>query len=281
MNHLIHLRFISNSNNQPLRLNLLKGFRRLLWCVLFFGMGLFLSSSARAEIITLGYFTMGPHIVYNKITHQAEGPLVAFLHQHVAPAMDQDLEFVLIDMPLMRVLAEMKSGSIAGAAMFGYTQERARHHLYPRNNFSEMQSVIAVGKDHPLTQVTSINDLSALKITYVQAAILTPFVKGKNLTWDWTSGGDVWVRNLKMLAVGRAEAVYSPQTRNIIHGANKSGSMDKIRILPLPEPAQKLFTLFSKHPKHKGLMERYDQAMDKINGREVYRRLMKRHLNKI
>ncbi|WP_390615083.1 hypothetical protein [Maricurvus nonylphenolicus] len=222
---------------------------------------------------------MGPHIVYNTKTHQAEGPLVEFLSQHIAPAMNTEMNFVFIEMPLVRVLTEMKKGTVAGAAMFGYTEARAHNHLYPRNNFAQMQAVIAVRKDHPLEQIETIEDLYPLKITYVQAAILTPFVKDQNLNWEWTSGNNVWRRNLQKLAAGRAEAVYSPQVANIIYGAIDSGVEKKIRILLLPEPPQKLYTLFSKHPKHKGLLERYDKAMDKINGRLIYKEIMNRHLN--
>lgn len=238
-----------------------------------------IASLAWAEKISLGYFTMGPHIVYNTTSNQAEGPLVDFLTDHVAPAMDMELEFVFIEMPLVRVLTEMKKGTVAGAAMFGYTEARAHNHYYPRNNFAEMQSVIAVRKNHPLTQVKTIEDLYPLRITYVQAAILTPFVTDQNLNLEWTSGNNVWRRNLQKLAAGRAEAVYSPQVANIIYGAKDSGVMEKIRILPLPEPPQKLYTLFSKHPKHKGLKERYDQAMEHIQGRLIYKDIMSRYLN--
>jgi len=228
----------------------------------------------------LGYFTMGPHIVYNKAEDRAEGPLVEFLTRHVAPAMNVKLNLVFIEMPLVRVLTELSSGSIAGAAMFGYTQARAHNHLYPRNNFSEMQSVIAVAKGHPLTQVRSIEDLYPLSLTYVKAAILTPLVRDENLHWEWTSGNNVWVRNLQKLVAGRCEAVYSPQVVNILDAANRSGIVDKIRILPLPEARLKLYSIFSKHPKHRGLMERYDRAMDDIQGRAIYQQLMDEYLSR-
>lgn len=236
---------------------------------------LMLSALAGAEELEVGYFTMGPHIYVGEESREAEGPLPELLRNHVGPAMGVKIN--LVEMPLIRVLTEMKKGTIAAAAMFGYTDERAKEHIYPDEHFSQMQSVLVVRNDHPLQKVSSIEDLYALNIAYVRAAILTPFVRDPKLSWEWTTGNNVWRRNLRKVLTGRVDATYSPQWVNMLYGAYKLDAAGDIRILPLPEPLQNLYTLFSNHPSRAGLSQRYDEAMRVIDGRVVYKRLLEKY----
>ena len=229
-------------------------------------------NKANAEEIILGFFDMEPHIFIDRQSGQAGGVIPDFLHNHLAPAMGVKIK--LMPMSLSRVLAEMKQGSIAGAVMFGYTTERAAAYQYPKHHFSKMQSAIAVSLEHPLKTVDNRDDLNSIEIAYIKDAIITPFVSTPTLNWRWLTGNNAWQRNLKMLHAGRVEAVYSPQKVNLIYAANMLGIHNKIRVIPLPEEAQRLYSLFSKHPKYRDLSERYDKAMQEIDGRTIYHQLM-------
>jgi len=234
---------------------------------------------ACAEEVELAYFSLSPHIYKNSVNGQPSGIMPIFLHKFIAPEMG--VKFKLINIPLARTLLEMEKGSLAGAAVFGYTKERALRHQYPRNYFSQMIPAIAVNKSNPLDKINKISDISHLNIGYVNGAILTPFIKDRGLKIITIGGSNTWTRNLQNVVNGRLDATFTPLEVNIIHSAKKMGVLDKIKVLRLPEPPIKLYTMFSKaeNYSHLKLAERYDLAFEKINGRKVYRELMVEYLN--
>jgi len=232
-----------------------------------------------AEEVELAYFSLSPHIYKNSVDGQPSGIMPIFLHKFIAPEMG--VKFKLVNMPLARILVEMERGNIAGAAVFGYTKERALRHQYPRSNFSQMRPLIAVNKSNPLNKINKISDISHLNIGYVTGAILTPFIKDRGLKIITIGGSNTWTRNLQNLVNGRLDAVFTPLEVNLIHSVKQAGVLKDIKMLHLPEPAIKIYTLFSKAENfsHLKLAERYDLAFEKINGRKVYRALMVDYLN--
>ena len=237
---------------------------------------LFQISPLKAESFTLGYFVLGPHI-YSNADGKALGPLPEFLTEHIGPAMG--VKFNLVNMPLARILKDMKEGRIAGAALFGFTKARDLVFVYPNNSFISMHPVIAVLNDHPLIKVESIDDIANLSIGYVKDAIVSPFMQSGGIAFTNIYGSNTWERNIKRLLKGHIDAAYSPIEVNMSYVASKLNIQDKIRIIRLPEAPMKLYTLFSKDKQfiHTDLAKRYDEAFERIDGKTVYNNIFTRH----
>jgi len=233
-------------------------------------------SPLKAETLTLGYFVLGPHI-YASADGKALGPLPEFLTEHIGPAMG--VKFSLVNMPLARILKDMKEGRIAGAALFGFTKARGLVFAYPNNSFISMHPVLVVLNKHPLTKVESVDDISHLSIGYVKDAIVSPFMQNGGIVFTDIYGSNTWERNIQRLLKGHIDAAYSPIEVNMSYVASKLNMRDKVRIMRLPEAPMKLYSLFSKHEQfiHANLAKRYDEAFERIDGNAIYNNIFTRH----
>lgn len=231
-----------------------------------------------AEEISLGYFILRPHIYQDK-NGNAVGPLPEFLYKYLGPEMGAT--FKLVNMPLARILKDMESGQLAGAALFGYTQNRASSHTYPRHNFYSMQPVIAVLKSSPLSESLLSTDLNNLSIGYVKDAIVSSYMKKNQIDFINIFGNNTWQRNVERLLKDRLDAVYTPNEVNMIYSAKTVNALDKIRIIRLPEAPIKLYSLFSNNKvfDELNLSERYDKAFKQINGAQVYKKLLEHQIS--
>lgn len=235
-------------------------------------------SPLKAESLTLGYFVLGPHI-YHDAEGKTLGPLAEFLTEHIGPAMG--VKFNLVNMPLARILKDMKDGRIAGAALFGFTKARDLVFTYPKHSFISMHPVITVLKSHPLTKVDSFDDIANLSIGYVKDAIVSPFMYKHDKVFINIYGSNTWERNINRLLKGHIDAAYSPIDANMRYVASKLGVLDNIRIIRLPEEPMKLYTLFSKSKQfiNSNLVKRYDDAFERIDGETVYKKIFNRYYN--
>jgi hypothetical protein len=227
----------------------------------------------KAESVYLGYFTLAPHIFEDK-KGNAVGPLPELLKKHIGPAMG--VTFKLVNMPLARILKEMLTGSLAGAALFGYTQDRDEAYTYPVHNFYSMQPMIAVLKSNPINNFTLPRNLKKLSIGYVGGAIVSPYMKDHGIKFINIFGKNEWERSIKMLLNGRFDAVYSPMKMNMVHSIKAVNGFDKIKLIRIPEAPIKLYSLFSNNKVFDefNLSGRYDKAFKRINGEKVYKTLL-------
>ncbi len=227
----------------------------------------------KAESVSLGYFTLAPHIFQDK-DGNAVGPLPEFLNKHIGPAMG--VTFKLVNMPLARILKEMERGELPGGALFGCTQDRTVTYNYPVHSFYSMQPVIAVLKSSPLDEISLPANLKKLSIGYVTDAIISLYMKNNQIEFLNLSGNNTWQRNVKMLLEGRLDAVYSPAEINMMHAANNVNVLDKIKIIRLPEAPNKLYSLFSNDKAFDklNLATKYDKAFKQVNGAHVYKSLL-------
>lgn len=233
-------------------------------------------SPLKAETLTLGYFVLGPHI-YANADGKALGPLPEFLTEHIGPAMG--VKFSLVNMPLARILKDVKEGRIAGAALFGFTKERGLVFAYPNNSFISMHPVLVVLNNHPLTKVETVDDIANFSIGYVKDAIVSPFMQNDGIVFSNIYGSNTWERNMQRLLKGHIDAAYSPIEVNMSYVASRLNIREKVRIMRLPEAPMKLYSLFSKHEQfiHADLAKRYDEAFERIDGNALYNNIFTKH----
>ncbi len=232
-------------------------------------------TNGEAPVVTLGYFGNAPHIWENPRTKEAQGVLVGFLDNVIGPAMG--VRFRFVSQPLARVLRSMDEGRLDGAALVGFTKERALIADYPRNSFVYMQSAITVGADNKLMEIGSPKDLEAMKIVYAVGGMVTPFIREGNIPLDRTSGESPLERNLGLLARKRVDAVYWPDANAVMFALGRD-DRKQMRVLLLPERQMELFTVFSKHEAHRRLTQAYDEAFERLDGFHRYQRMMHDYL---
>lgn len=233
----------------------------------------FMCFTVKSEEITIAYNDLFPHI-YSDENQEAIGPLSTFLNDYIAPEMG--VTFKLVNMPLLRIFKSMDDGTISGIAIAGFDNERSLKYVYPEQHTYSMQSALLTKKTHELTQVTSPTDLKNLNIGYFGGGIITPYITNNKIELQNIYGLDVGKRNLQRLLKGRIDAVYSPSKLNLLSLVQQRNLEDTTKIIVLPGELIKLYTIFAKSTFNNkiDLIERYNQAIKKVNGIELYQNLL-------
>lgn len=233
----------------------------------------FSAKSFANEKIVLGYIDLYPHIYTNE-SGVASGPLAILLHGYLAPAMN--ISFKLVNMPLPRVFKNMDNGSLCGIAIAGFTPERNLKYIYPKLHIYTMQSALLIKETHPLNVITSPSDLTSMKIGYFKGGIETPYIKNNNIQLQNIYGLNAWERNLKLMLRDRIDAMYSPSRLNLMGLIEKRNLQNKTKIITIPEEMIKLYTIFSQQTCNgeNDLANRYSIALKKIDGNNLYKKLM-------
>jgi hypothetical protein len=88
-------------------------------------------------------------------------------------------------------------------------------------------------------------------------------MKTAGLNLDALAGSDVDQRNLQKLTGGRLDAVYSADMGVLVSVAKMHGAEKSVRPVPLPDPANPIFTIFNK-AKGAALGAKYAEALDAV-----------------
>ena len=238
---------------------------------------LLISLPLKSEELVLAYNNLPPHIYKNELG-QASGPLVTFMLEHLAPAMD--VEIKLIGMPLARIFKKMDMGEINGIAIAGYTTKRNQKYIYASQNIHIMESVFAVKKASKLQTIDSIINSKNIRIGYFKGGITTPYIVDNDINLKNIYGVNVWNRNLRRLVNNRVDVIYSPSKLNMLHTIKYNNAFNKVNIIEIPEKRVELYTIFSNSPTNDkmNIVNRYNKAFSDINGTYVYNNLLAKSL---
>lgn len=227
--------------------------------------------------VTLGYFVMKPY-AYTGKDGKSTGVAIDFLRNHISQEMNVVFKFV--EMPLARILYDMNYGSIDGIVILGYTAERAAKHSYTQHSMQTSSPVLSVRHDSPLVELPTSKQLKDLRIGYVKDAILSDYMNQYNISLDLIHGNDTWVRNIERLLKQRVDAVYAPLRANMISAISDAKATEKVRMIDISSDVVELYTIFSAHPslKYKNLVESYDNAFTKIDGKILFDKIFKAYI---
>jgi ABC-type amino acid transport substrate-binding protein len=218
--------------------------------------------AVRAETIRVGFFVMPPLAVENPEGSPAGAAVSMFLE--IAEAMGIDAA-TLNAYPLKRLLHVLERDAIDAALTLGKTPGRAERFVYPERPFFRIQPALAVRRDHPLTEIRGPDALRGLRIAIYEEGFLSPSMGNPNLDRVTLTDSDVIGRGLAMVDAGHVDAFYNPDDIPIRYRIRRDGFSDRIRVLPLPDEPEGLFTVFSRKGAAR-FLERYETALRKIGG---------------
>lgn len=229
------------------------------------------------EKITVSYFNVSPHVIYNFGTEKIEGGAVYdFLENHIAPEMDIDLVWDSTPTSIPRQIKFLENREKDCAALLIFTASRAQDLLFTAKPYAYSYSAIAVPASDPIEHINTVEDILSHRIGYGQNAFLCSFMKDERLKLDLIASSNYNEQNFRKLLAGRINAVYTPDIPSLMMVIKKMNIEDKVKIIKLPGIPARLYVVFSK--KRQDLKKKYDKAFDKIGGRNVYTRILNSYI---
>jgi ABC-type amino acid transport substrate-binding protein len=227
------------------------------------------------ETMKIGYFTLAPHSFAGTQKSKPVGAAVDYMERYVAPEMDVRIEWSLL--PFSRMMKYLDEGTIDAALLLGKNSERLEKYLFPAEPVTSEITGLAINKSCSLTRINTANDLKGLKIGFTKDGYLSPFMRNKQLRFDFTVGTEtIWQQFLKKLEAGRIDAAYNPTLTVLKYEAKLLGLTDKLKFIELPEPRIGLYTVFSKSSAD--LFKRYDTVHAALCKRHNYEDFLKKYL---
>lgn len=235
-------------------------------------------SSIYAESLIAGYFITSPHVIVEPGSEKlAGGASVEFFEKYIAPEMGITVVWAQSASSIPRQLKQLEDHEIDVGLVFAKNEERAKILNYPENPFFISHPTLAFLKDHPIDKIEKTEDILDLIIGYGGKAYISPFMRDPRIKFDIITTPDWMDVNLRKLLGRRNHAMYQPERSSFLYYIKKQRLEDKIKLISLPETAG-LYTTFSKKV-DKSLVERYDRAFEKVNGRELYIKILSKYLD--
>jgi polar amino acid transport system substrate-binding protein len=125
-------------------------------------------------------------------------------------------------------------------------------------------------------KIKHITDILKLHIGYGSKAFLSPFMRDHRIQFDLISSQTWFNQNFRKLLIKRVDAIYMPEVPSLLYIAKQFKKEKQIRFINLREKVF-LYTAFSKTKNN--FPQRYDQAFQKIKGRETYLKLLSKYID--
>jgi ABC-type amino acid transport substrate-binding protein len=210
------------------------------------------------QTITVGFWDNGPYVVGQPGGQPPIGSAVDYWNTIVAPAMHVTTRWEG-PTPLLRLLKQLQTGEIDAVLIVGKNPEREKLFQFPAVPYLHFQPGVALRKDNPLTTIKSADDVSGMKIGYVEGAVVVDFMKNANVTWDKVTTA-TWIQDqFPKLANKRIDAVLNLTYAGLQFEAAKTFP-DKFKFLALPVPPSDIYTAFAKTDKATEFLKLYNDV---------------------
>jgi ABC-type amino acid transport substrate-binding protein len=213
------------------------------------------------QTIKVGYWDIGPFVVGQPGGKVPIGAAVDYWDTIVAPAMNVRVEWVG-PTPMLRLQKQLETGDIDALLIIARNPEREKLFQFPSAPYIKFQPGIAVRKDSRLSAVKTQDDLAALRVGYVQGAVMPDFIKNSKVTWDNVTTA-TWIQDCYgKLANKRIDAVFNLGLDSLQYEAAKTYA-GKFRFLSFPIPASDIYTAFAKTDRGTAFLKLYDAVNSK------------------
>lgn len=207
------------------------------------------------DTVSVGVFTVAPYLIAG-----ADGPrgaLVEFFDTEIAPRMGVRFKW---DQPV--TIARLEQNLISGRVMFTpiLTKSAAREQAglrFAGEVNVQFKPCIALLPAHRLAAINTPADLFGLKLGWVQAAPISPFLQDQRIKFDLIGVIDWEKANLSKLEAGRIDGIYFSNPYTPRYYAQQTGL--RLKLLDLPLPAHALYATFSPSAPA-ALVARYESA---------------------
>lgn len=205
-------------------------------------LGAMLTFAALADTLKVGFHHLPVH-AYLDDAGQPTGAAVSYF-KGLADKMGVDT-VSFQQLPLGRLLVLLESGEIDAALFMGKTPDRVAKFYFPPVPYYLAQPAVAVATTSPLMRVQTADDLKGLKIGVFKEGYQSSSIQKNSQTLELAMGDNIDLRNLQRTLMGRLDAIYSPDIAILRSLVYELGVEQRIRILPLPDPALGVYTIFS------------------------------------
>lgn len=242
---------------------------RTITFVILMGIILPTGVNPHAEEINMGYFMVPPHhFSRNPQADMAGGAAITFF-QAAASRMGHTVKWIG-PLPLPRLTQYLKTGTMVdGTVGFPRLPPFEKFLYYPDQPLYMGQPIVGVVKEHPLSQIKTIDDIRGFRIGLVKSLSdrYDPLIDDhRDAVYLERLGGRDWMQqNIEKLIADRLDALFDRQQYTMPYVAATLHMAHKIKILPLPSPPRPMFVVFSKTaPKGKMLLDQYNAAVSQV-----------------
>lgn len=218
--------------------------KAILMGLLFCGMIL---TAYSQETVKVGVFLHSPYVEAMADGKGAEGAGVSYM---TAVLTDLGYQAKVIVLPFPRLIASLESGEVDMTFDLAKNPEREAFAFYSDRPTMVVKPVLFFRKDHPISSITSVNDLQGLRIGYLTGSTIPKAIDVPDVyKLDLMSGTDQAKTNLGKLIAKRIDAILDLNPYSYMIEAKKIGAQNQIKSIPLPGDGTEFFVLFSKKSK--------------------------------
>ena len=226
-------------------------------------------ATSAQEVLRIGYFDLPPHVV--KVdTRRPKGTAIGYFEEFIAPHLGVEIAWDSQVTPPTRLMDQLRTGQKDAMIFLGWTKERTTYLHFPKP-YLILSEVVAFRADHPLAQVTAVDDLYGVKIGFLVGGRIPDVLQDDRITYDLIAGKRLMERNLEKLLLSRIDAIYAPLSVALARIIEQEGIGGQVKLLPIEflEPVE-IFTVFSKNTVGEDLVERYNDALEVAQKHQSY-----------
>lgn len=225
--------------------------------------------------IKMQFFNVAPHAFLDHDTGRITGAVYELINDHIAPEMA--VKFIWNESPsnVPRQFNTLESKKGYASALLVYSSERAELVDFTKTPYFLSQSVLIVHQSNPLKTISRLEDILHLKIGYSQKTFKTPFMRDQRIQFDMINHSNFNAANIQKLLLSRVDAVYAPDKAGMLYVIHSLNADKELRVINLPEKPAPFHIVFSKDSKN--MVEKYNQAFDRVDAQALYLRLLKRY----
>jgi len=227
------------------------------------------NATAAQETLRIGYFDLPPHVVGVEERH-AKGAAISYFEEFIAPHLGVEIVWDREVTPPTRLMKQLKTGEKDAMIFLGWTEERTTYLHYPKP-YLILSETLAFRADHPLEQVTAVEDLHDLRVGFLVGGRIPDALRDEHITYDLIAGKQLMERNLEKLLRGRIDAIYVPLPVALERIIEQERVESQVKLLPIEflKPLE-IYTVFSKETVSQDLVERYNGALEVAQTHQSY-----------
>lgn len=241
------------------------------------------SVSAGAKTITIGYFTVAPHLTSpEKGSTKPGGYLASFIEKNLT----SKLGYKIIwkgPYSIKRTAAEAIKGSYQMAALIIKVKNNLLpSFLYSENILFDGRPSLVIKKSKNLIEIKSSKDLHNLTIGYYGnlPELAHSFLSDKKIKFNKVVGKDWFKRSFKMLEYGRHDAILMPEATPLLYMLKIKKIEKDYRIITIPGEKYTFHLGFPSINKDaKRLKKEFDKQLGKL--KTSYADYLKKELNQL
>ncbi|MDA3899693.1 MAG: transporter substrate-binding domain-containing protein [Spirochaetes bacterium] len=250
-------------------------FRPLFVIVIFM---FFLQSNA-GETVHIAVINLEPFLKDEGEGKPPGGIAVDYWRNYIAPRMNVTVQFSG-PYPIKRAELMLKNGEVDAVMHLTKIADREKDFHFPQTHLTEISSCLVVTKQSRLVSVTNTEDLYDRSIVFISSAFIPEMLLHKRITIIKVTGTDFRQLQLNMLFAGRVDSMLDINHVSLVYYLRNRGYSDRVRVIPLPVPKQKVYTIFTKTSKGHKLSDAFDKANRPGLKAGVFERLTREYMSK-